>query len=192
MGPCIAAVYSFCVWYGYPHETTWNKRINLSWWQYLIAFNAFSGNPAVRVMTCLFQWWYTKYKLIFTKNWVVMMVTLPSLVSLEVIIMTTYSAVSDHLASWLLIFSADTQIARFMGPTWGPSGAGRTQVGPMLATWTLLSGYFIGSQNRGGSSNIKTILQTTYTVYIRIQTHKHKIKRTRYAFTWSEELFIGE
>ena len=24
-------------------------------------------------------------------------------------------------------------IARFMGPTWGPSGAGRTQVGPMLA-----------------------------------------------------------
>ena len=26
------------------------------------------------------------------------------------------------------------------GPTWGPSGAGRTQVGPMLAPWTLLSG----------------------------------------------------
>ena len=34
-----------------------------------------------------------------------------------------------------------TQIARFMGPTWGPSGADRTQVGPMLAPWTLLSGY---------------------------------------------------
>ena len=31
-------------------------------------------------------------------------------------------------------------IARFMGWTWGPSGADRTQVGPMLATWTLLSG----------------------------------------------------
>ena len=31
-------------------------------------------------------------------------------------------------------------IARFMGPTWGPAGAGRTQVGPMLAPWTLLSG----------------------------------------------------
>ena len=26
-----------------------------------------------------------------------------------------------------------------MGPTWGPSGATRTQVGPMLATQTLLS-----------------------------------------------------
>ena len=31
-------------------------------------------------------------------------------------------------------------IARFMGPTWGPSGAARTQVGPMLAPWTWLSG----------------------------------------------------
>ena len=27
-----------------------------------------------------------------------------------------------------------------MGPAWGPSGADRTQVGPMLAPWTLLSG----------------------------------------------------
>ena len=31
-------------------------------------------------------------------------------------------------------------IARFMGPTWGPSGTDRTQVGRMLAPWTLLSG----------------------------------------------------
>ena len=30
--------------------------------------------------------------------------------------------------------------ARFMGPTWGPSGADRTQVGPTLAPCTLLSG----------------------------------------------------
>ena len=27
-----------------------------------------------------------------------------------------------------------------MGPIWGPAGADRTQVGPMLAPWTLLSG----------------------------------------------------
>ena len=33
------------------------------------------------------------------------------------------------------------QIARFMGPTWGSSGADRTWVGPMLAQWILLSGY---------------------------------------------------
>ena len=34
----------------------------------------------------------------------------------------------------------DTLIARFMGPTWDPSGADRTQVGPMSAPWTLQFG----------------------------------------------------
>ena len=33
-----------------------------------------------------------------------------------------------------------TQLARFMGPTWGPTGSYRPQMGPMLAPWTLLSG----------------------------------------------------
>ena len=33
-----------------------------------------------------------------------------------------------------------TQIARFMGATWGPHGSCRPQMGPMLAPWTLLSG----------------------------------------------------
>ena len=33
-----------------------------------------------------------------------------------------------------------THIERFMGPTWDPPGADRTQVGPMLAPSTLLSG----------------------------------------------------
>ena len=53
---------------------------------------------------------------------------------------------------WLLIiiylchspvsnFAASTQIARFMGPTWGPPGSCRPQMGPMLAPWTLLSRY---------------------------------------------------
>ena len=39
------------------------------------------------------------------------------------------------------LYGITTLIARFMGPTRGPSGADRTQVGPMLALWTLLSGY---------------------------------------------------
>ena len=33
-------------------------------------------------------------------------------------------------------------IARFMWPTWGPSGADRIQVGPILGIWTLLSVVF--------------------------------------------------
>ena len=44
--------------------------------------------------------------------------------------------------------SIQTLIARFMGPTWGPSGADRTQVGPMLAPWILLSGKIFSCQIR--------------------------------------------
>ena len=41
---------------------------------------------------------------------------------------------------WVCSIAGIALIARFIGPTWGPSGADRTQVGPMLAPWTLLSG----------------------------------------------------
>ena len=37
----------------------------------------------------------------------------------------------------------ESQIAKFMGPTWGPPGACRPQMGPMLAPWTLLSAMII-------------------------------------------------
>ena len=39
-----------------------------------------------------------------------------------------------------------TQIARFMGPTWGPPGPCWPQMGPILAPWTLLSGYVCWKQ----------------------------------------------
>ena len=46
------------------------------------------------------------------------------------------------MGSWLSIWwvKFTSLIARIMGPMWGLSGADRTQVGPMLAPWTLLSG----------------------------------------------------
>ena len=37
-------------------------------------------------------------------------------------------------------------ITKFIGPSWGPSGADRSQVGPMLTPWTLLSGVVSGFQ----------------------------------------------
>ena len=47
-------------------------------------------------------------------------------------------------------------IARFMAPTWGPSGADSTQVGPMLAPWTLLSGiYFVLIKGNRANINIE-------------------------------------
>ena len=43
------------------------------------------------------------------------------------------------------------QIAKFMGPTWGPPGSCRSQIGPMLAPWTRpwtwLSGWLRNSVN---------------------------------------------
>ena len=39
-----------------------------------------------------------------------------------------------------------SQMARFMGPTWGPPGSCRPEMGPMFAPWTLLSGLFVTLQ----------------------------------------------
>ena len=39
------------------------------------------------------------------------------------------------------ILAKMTHVAKFMGPAWGPPGSCRPQMGPMLAPWTLLSGY---------------------------------------------------
>ena len=39
--------------------------------------------------------------------------------------------------------TVQTQIARFMGPTWGPPGSCRPQADPMSATLTLLSGEYL-------------------------------------------------
>ena len=71
--------------------------------------------------------------------------------SILVQVMPCYLTAPSHYLHqrWLLISEVQWQssmgnfatlTARFMGPTWGPSGADRTQVGPMLASWTLLSG----------------------------------------------------
>ena len=53
------------------------------------------------------------------------------------------------------IMHVASQIAKFMGPTWGPPGSCRPQMGPMLAPWTLLSGMTIA--NAGYTSGDSTI-----------------------------------
>ena len=63
-----------------------------------------------------------------------------------------------------------TLITRFMGPTWGPCGADRTQVGPMLAPWTLLSRKHIGLRPRFLSLESIRLLKTTIKSY---DAHRH-------------------
>ena len=54
-----------------------------------------------------------------------------------------YDAMACYVWWYKVQHTESSLIARFMGPTWGPSGADRTQVGPMLDPWTLLSGIFL-------------------------------------------------
>ena len=47
--------------------------------------------------------------------------------------------VQISVADILSLYINHTQIAKSMGPTWGPPGTCWPQMGPMLAPWTLLS-----------------------------------------------------
>ena len=40
-----------------------------------------------------------------------------------------------------MMLTFTTQIAKFMGPTWGPPGSCGPQMGPMLTPWSFLLGY---------------------------------------------------
>ena len=74
----------------------------------------------------------------------------------------TNSKWSIVLISWAHLTS---QIARFMGPTWGPPGSCRPQVGPTLAPWTLLSGTLIRyarTQREKGSTGNSQIFHNTW------------------------------
>ena len=73
-----------------------------------------------------------------------------SIVSFDILKCVTHGK-SRHFVQTLPLLngispcSKHTVIARFKWPTWGPSGAYRTRVGPMLAPWTLLSGQTFGT-----------------------------------------------
>ena len=56
---------------------------------------------------------------------------------------TSYLSLTGRLWGVLCEYCCEnrpSQIARFMGPTWGPPGSCRPPMGPMFAPWTLLSG----------------------------------------------------
>ena len=47
---------------------------------------------------------------------------------------------NNQISTLSLNSAVMSQIAKFIGPTWGPPGSCRPQMGPILARWTLLSG----------------------------------------------------
>ena len=56
-----------------------------------------------------------------------------------------------------------TQITKFMGPTWGPPGSCRPQMGPMLAPWTLLLEQVMAWCRRVGDKSLHEPMMTQFT-----------------------------
>ena len=71
-----------------------------------------------------------------------------------------------------LTLQVDSQITKFMGPTWGPLGPCRHQMGPMLAPWTLLSGLSSDTIKREVSltwKENKNVMLNDITLYVPVQ-----------------------
>ena len=75
-----------------------------------------------------------------------------------------------------------------MGPTWGPHGSCRPQMGPMLAPWTLLSGIFIliavneiphSNVRRNWNHNITHLVHTNLH-YITTADEEHSVQALVY------------
>ena len=71
-------------------------------------------------------------------------------------------SVSVSLTTYIL--GMDAQISKFMGPTWGPPGSSRPQIGPMLVPWTLLSGWFDGHKTKNELSIVVLWLTSSVVV----------------------------
>ena len=69
-----------------------------------------------------------------------------------------------------------SQIARFMGPTWGPPGSCQPQMGPILAPWTLLSVIFFD-------------FKTLWDLMIRRRIHYQNTFPRKYSNTLAETQF---
>ena len=71
---------------------------------------------------------------------------------------------------------------RFVGPTWGPSGADRTKLGPMVAPWTLPSGKVSWNILVSAPDSV-VALDTSYPMWLVDSTDKEPVLRgiCRYA-----------
>ena len=87
-------------------------------------------------------------------------------------------------------------IARLMWPTWGPPGADRSQVGPILAPWILLSSNFY-PLNWGNLKNIWSIGSHWITyismyekdIWVGLQWLPLKFHKKYLTHTWKDMIF---
>ena len=100
---------------------TWWTQTNVHTWTYLSQF------------TCWSRHWHVNT--ILTHPYIIIKMAFEK--SHHTLSNTHYKYTGTNLINR---FIEVTQMTTFMGPTWGPPGSCRPQMGPMLAPWTLLSG----------------------------------------------------
>ena len=74
--------------------------------------------------------------------------------------------IANNLLQWMFKATGLSQIAKFMGPTWGPPGSCRPQVGLILALWTLLSGYICATFDISPTVSSVEMLLTWLTIVL--------------------------
>ena len=103
------------------HEISYNIRLH------------YNGTRPYLLQIC--EWWYIHVLPSYAD--IIQNKSFKLLVGFLVII--TWRMTRECFGEWVDVI---TLITRFMGPTWGPPGSCRPQVGRMLAPWTLLSGKY--------------------------------------------------
>ena len=86
--------------------------------------------------------------------------------------------------SFILLDIIITQIAKFMGPTWGPPGSYRPQMGPMLAHEPCYQGKAL-DEEAFNTSEIKS-----YTYILLEMNHAADEKVIRYKWDWIRYIII--
>ena len=76
-------------------------------------------------------------------------------------------------------------IARFMGPKWGPSGADRTHMGPILAPSTLLSGVLPGYDMDIIPAITSAITYVKHPTTLSTTFHRRPVLPVTWSSTWS-------
>ena len=115
---------------------------------------------------CGLKWWYQNYSLVHFSSSVQTRVVKGNISTRK----RTWHNSWFHFSSYRLFGLMNlvpiypqqrtSQIANFMGPTWGPpESSPRPQMGPMLAQWTLLSGYILDTKLIG---TIQPVIEITY------------------------------
>ena len=106
-------------------------------------FNVLKHDITLSLLAMIYPKTHVSYHIIkYTKNWMMTIQMISKIIVKQKIVaywsqftMQCINTLGWQWAGSSLVQVIASRIASFNGPTWGPSGSDRTQVGPMLAPW---------------------------------------------------------